>query len=594
MRHVGIVNAHAAANATISGVQKAIATPQSNLRLNRAARLWLLAFALMVVALFLIANRGAYRSFFSDDDFDNLSQGRDAPLLYYGKMVLSPKFGGDTNFRPVAALYYWAMPRVFQLHFGPYIGAIHVLHLLNVLLMWLVARSLRVSRMGACAAALLFSFHMGVFSVYWAPMYVFDLLCGTFVLFALLAYLHQKIFLSVICFWLALKSKEVAILLPVALAAYEFWLGGKRWKRLIPFFTITAVIGLEALVFNAHRDNDYSLRFTPHALWTTVQFYAPRITLLPLTLALIAIAAVIALPFVTKNRVVLMGIMTFLAMLSPSLLLPGRLFGAYLYVSLIGLAIAISAVERPAWLAIFFVLWIPWNYRQMRIDRNHELATAGERRTWFNGVAEFVRAHPEPTTFVYAGAPGGMAPYGFTGALNSLHSPAASITTVWVDAPEAWSALAAPDVVFISWDAPKVTVLPRMPDVSYVHPGHLGPLWQLESGWIEDGGKFRWTAPRATARLATLPGAREFELVVNVAPLYIREMHEGNIDVSLNHQHIGTAVMREAKPTTYRFPAPAGLKDPVEVEFTVSPPLPDPNGSAKLYGAPIAAFGFVQ
>ncbi len=558
------------------------------------ARLWLLGFALVVVALFLIANHGAYHSFFSADDLDNLSQGRTADLDYYGRMLLSPKFGGDTNFRPMAALYYYVMPRVFQLRFGPYVAVIHALHLLNVLLLWLVARSLGASRVGACAGALLFAFHMGVFSVYWAPMYVFDLLCGTFVLLAFLAYLHQKIFLSVICFWLALKSKEVAILLPLGLAAYEFWLGGKRWKRLIPFFTITAVIGLEALVFNAHRDNDYSLRFTPHALWTTVQFYAPRITLLPLTIALIACAALLALPFVTKSRLALMGIITFLAMLAPSLLLPGRLFGAYLYVSLIGLAIAISAIGRPAWLAIFFVLWIPWNYRQMRIDRNNELAAAGERRTWVNAVADFVRAHPEPSTFVYAGLPGGMAPYGITGALNALHSPTASIKTVDVDAPEVWTALAVPDVVFISWDAPKVTILPRMPDVSYVHPGHLGPLWQLESGWIEDGGKFRWTAPRATARLATLPGAREFELVVNVAPLYIRELHEGTIDVSLNHLHIGTAVMREAKPTTYRFPVPGDLKDPVEVEFTVSPPLPDPNGSAKLYGAPIAAFGFVQ
>jgi hypothetical protein len=557
----------------------------------------LLVFALAVASLFLVANRGAYRGFFPDDDLDNLAQGRQADLLYYGKMLLSPKFGGDTNFRPAAGFYYWAAPRLFGLRFKPYIGTIHAIHLLNVLLVWLVARSLKASLAGACAAALLFAFHMGAFLIYWAPMYVFDLMCATFMLLAVLTYINQRLFLSVVFFWLALKSKESVILLPLVLAAYEYWFGDRRWRRLIPFFTMALVIGVEALVFNAHRDNAYSFRFGPAALWTTVRFYSQKLTLLPLAYALGVCAALVATPLNTSNRMVRFGVFTFVAMLAPMLLLPGRLFGAYIYVAVAGLAIAISAVSRPVWLIAFFVLWIPWNYRQMRIDRNVELAQADDRRAWFQPVAEFVRSHPEATTFVYSGAPETMAPHGIAGALSALHAPGTTIKAIWEGVPdrqELQAALAVPDVVVIAWDVHKSIVMPRVPDVAYVRSNHAAPLWQLGDGWIDEGYRFRWIEPHATARLATLPAAKSFELVVNVAPIYIEQLHEGRIEVSLNHRHVGFALMREAVQTTYRFPVPEDLTSPVEVEFQVAPPLKDPAGSTKLYGAPIAAFGFVK
>ncbi len=70
------------------------------------------------------------------------------------------------------------------------------------------------------------------------------------------------------------------------------------------------------------------------------------------------------------------------------LVLPGRLFGAYLYIPLIGLAIAISATTRPVWLALFFAVWIPWNYHQRRIDGRAELAAANQRRAWFRPVTQ--------------------------------------------------------------------------------------------------------------------------------------------------------------------------------------------------------------
>ena len=56
----------------------------------------------------------------------------------------------------------------------------------------------------------------GAMDAYWKPMYVFDLFCTTFCLASILLYAHGRWILSFIAFWLAYKSKELAVMLPVA------------------------------------------------------------------------------------------------------------------------------------------------------------------------------------------------------------------------------------------------------------------------------------------------------------------------------------------------------------------------------------------
>ena len=51
------------------------------------------------------------------------------------------------------------------------------------------------------------------------------------------------------------------------------------------------------------------------------------------------------------------------------LVLPGRVSGAYLYVAMIGVAIAAAAyLARHAWwyTALFLAVWLPLNYEKMR------------------------------------------------------------------------------------------------------------------------------------------------------------------------------------------------------------------------------------
>jgi hypothetical protein len=551
----------------------------------------LLIFSICLVSFFFIANRAAYRGFFAEDDLDNIANARAAELSYYGKTLLKPMIARDSVFRPIPGLYYFAMARTARLQFTPYVAAIQWIHLINVLLIWLLARTLGASRLGASAAALFFVFPAAVFTVFWRPMYVFDLICATFCLLTLLAYLRGPWLLSIVLFWLALKSKELAIFLPVALLAYEWFFGKRRWIRVAPFFAVSALFGIWALVYNVGRDDAYSLRFTPAAVWSCIQFYAPKLVLGP---AWAGIAAILAALLFARNQLVRWGLVTFFSLMLVLLVLPGRIAGAYLYAPFIGLAVAISAMKRPAWIVVFFALWIPWNYRQLRLDRRAELAAADERRGWFMPVAAYLNRHPETNTFVYHDRPETLAVFGVTGALKSLRPPEEPPVVVDAESPEGIAALANPHAVVIAWDRASRTarVPPRQSDVAYIRMDRTAPLWQLGEGWLDINETFRWIGPHATARLNRPMDAKTFEVITYVPGVYLDAVHKGSIAVGLDHVPIGKGALDKDGQAAFRFAIPPGKAGPVDVEFDVAPAMKDPAGGTKVYGIPMIAFGF--
>ena len=561
-----------------------------SIQLSTRARILLVGFGLTLAVFFFLANRAAYQGFFTDDDFDNIANARESFLPDYLRALIRPSLGGDGNFRAAAYFYYFGMVRVAGLRYRPYIAGIHVVHLINIALVWALARALGAAPLGACAAAFLFVFHAAAFSIYWTPMYVFDLLCGTFTLASVLAYIRGRMAVSLIFFWLAMKSKEVAVLLPVLLATYELLLAERRWKRVLPFAAISAIFGIPALISNTHRDNDYTLRFTIAAIRHCASFYASQLLLMPF-----AGFALLAIPFVFRNRLVRLGAVTFLLFLAPLLVLPGRLFAAYLYVPLIGVSIALSAVNRAIWLAAFFAAWMPWNYYHLRLDRRAALASARERRTWFAPIASFMQTHPDVDTFVYENAPESLAYYGVAGAVRNLRNPNFTTRVAWAGMPQFASYLKEPHLVLLAWDQQRqiLTVVPRAPDVSYINLSPRAPIWQLISGWQAAAESFRWIEPHARARLLRPANAHVFEVVVYVSPFYIEHLHQGRLALSLDHVPVGSGVFDQAVPTTFHFEVPPGPEGSVEVEFTVAPPLKDPSGSGYL-GIPIAAFGFAS
>lgn len=378
------------------------------------------ALLLATAALFLIANRAAYRGYFQDDELNNIAWTRDLPALDYATAILTPRFF-DNNFRPVGHFYFREMSLLHGLDFPRYLPVLHLAHLLNVWLVWLIARRLGIGPLPASLGTLFFAFDMAAFDIYWKPMYVFDLFCATFCLLAIYLYMRRRYVLAFCAFWLAYKSKELAVMLPVVLACYEFWFAKDRnWKRLVPFFAASLAFGLQGLLLNPNTDNDYTFRFTPAAFWKSLTFYASRILLIPY-----AGFALIALPLLVRDRRLWFGAATMALFFVPLLFLPGRLFAAYCYLPLAGVALMASTVaSMPPFtpvVALLCVLWIPLNIIHLRRNRRDTLAADADARVYVSALQTFRQTSKTPRLFLYDGLPANFNWWGVDGALRFLY-----------------------------------------------------------------------------------------------------------------------------------------------------------------------------
>src|SRR5713101_7421445 len=313
------------------------------------------ALTVAAVAIFLLLNRAAYKGYFQDDDLDTLGWARALPASEFLGYLITPRLS-PTNFRPVGAFYYHALETAFGLDFPKYVIVLHGLHLFNIWLVWLLARKLGIGPWGAAAGAFFFGFHAVLMDAWWKPMYVFDILCATFCLLTVLLYAYGRWILSLIAFWLAYKSKELAVMLPVVLACYELWFGQRRWKRLIPFFAVSLLFGIQAALLPVHRGTRYEMQLGVGALATTIRFYSSQLFLLPYAGLLL-----LALPFFIRDRRLWFGLAAMSLLLIPLLLLPGRLYAVYWYAPLIGAALMLASLAdgHYRWaVMLLLALWV--------------------------------------------------------------------------------------------------------------------------------------------------------------------------------------------------------------------------------------------
>lgn len=552
-----------------------------------------LALILAVALLFWIANRGAYRGFFQADELDSLSWTPQVPVAVFAKDLVNPVYNAR-NFRPVGHFYFRIMSRAFGLDFGKYLPFLHLLHLLNVWLLWMVLRNMGASPFAAGAGALFFAFHMAVFDVYWKPMYVFDLFCATFVLLSFLFWIKRRWVLSLLAFWLAYKSKELAVMLPAVLACYELWYGKRQWRPLIPFFLVSVSFGLQGIFRNPNQDNDYAFRFTLAAVATSAQFYAAELFGIPF-----AGFALLALPAIRRDRRAWLGVAATVLFFVPLIFLPGRLFNAYWYVPLIGVAMALSSLADARYgrlAAVCLAAWLPWNYLDLRDYRRQKLAEDAECRDYVGQLQAAAPSLQGIATFLYHGLPPSFHPWGTQGALHYL-LPDANIKLYPMDEPGANVLLQGPSAATLVWVERnhKLWIAAHnsdTPDTTYVMMNELTPVWQLTGGWfgLEEG--FRWAAPHATARLYRTARATQFEVVLNMGPQMLAALGHTDFSVRLNGVPLGTARLTELGIHTLHWPLPPGPPGTVEAEFQADPPFHGGNDPRTL-GAAVVSFGFL-
>ena len=392
---------------------------------------------------------------------DNLSWATVIPLSDFGAAFVKPTFD-TSNFRPVGHIYFALMGRAFGLDFPPYMTPILAIHLVNALLLWLLLRRLGIDGWPALAGVAFFTLSASALDAYWKPMYVFDLLCTTFSLACILLFAYRRWVLSFVAFWCAYKAKELAVFLPIVLLAYEYYFGRRRFLVLIPFFLVSLSFGLQGLILNPNKNNDYTFRFSLNALRATIPFYTQRFLLFPFSGLLL-----LPLAFI-RDRRVWFGLIATLCFLFTLLFLPGRLFEAYTYLPLACATIALSAAAtrlHPRWVLIALILWLPWNIRQLRRESRAMLAFDDAAAAYVDQLTAWAPKHPEIRTYIFNGMPGAYHHWGVTGAWNLAHHTV-GYPAYWYEWPDAVKALATDAVAVGTWN-PKTAAL----DIRIHSPG---------------------------------------------------------------------------------------------------------------------------
>lgn len=551
-----------------------------------------LVLFLAIVALFLVVNRAAYKGYFTDDDFDHLSWTRHAPVLEFAKGLLSPAYQSN-NFRPAGHLFYHEEANFFGFDFKKFLAATHVLHFLNIWLLWLLARRLGAQPFAAAAGCALFALHTGYFEAVWKPAYIFDILCTTFCLLSLLCYTRGRWVLSFICFWLAYKSKELAVMLPFVLVCYEIWYGKKRWKPLAFFFLASFSFALQALVLspNTGEDNPYTFHFTLDALILTSVFYAGRVFLVPYLGYAVPVAARFG-----RNRLVWFGAAAMVLFFVPMLFLPGRIETAYCYLPFTGLALALTGAAEmwhPAVIVAFLVLLAPLELHDLRHQRSDKLAKDEQARTWVTTWSKYAAGAGPVDVFVWNGAPNGFGAFGMEGAIKCLY-PRDHFQIRSYEKPPVHPA--ADRETFLTWNSGMHTLdivehTPETRDASYIDTNSATPVWQLGDGWSNPEGGFRWIAPVSTTRLDRPAEASRFEMRVLANDPLLQISGAVNIKASIGDAELAPQKITKAGWQTLQWNLPASTPGPVQVTIQTDPPY-HPAGDPRTLGIAVGSLGF--
>ncbi len=417
--------------------------------------------AIAIVVVFVALNSRVYDGYFQDDELDNLGWATVLPYSEFATAFVKPTFD-VANFRPVGHIYFAVMGRAFGLDFAPYMTPILAIHLINALLLFLLLRRLGIGQWHSLAGVAFFTLSASALDAYWKPMYVFDLLCATFSLVSILLFAYRQWILAFVAFWCAYKAKELAVFLPMVLLAYEYWFGRRRFVVLIPFFAVSLSFGLQGLILNPNKNNDYTFRFALNSLKATLPFYARRFLFFPGSGFLLLPLALI------RDRRVWFGLFAMACFFFTLLFLPGRRFEAYTYLPLACASIALAAAAtrvKPIWIAAALLLWLPWNVRQIWRESKTKLADDDQAAVYVQKVLVWAPKHPEIRTYIFNGLPGAYHHWGAVAAWNLAHHTV-GFPAFAADWPDAKKALATETVAVGTWHRESATL-----DIQIHSPG---------------------------------------------------------------------------------------------------------------------------
>ena len=365
-----------------------------------------------VLLLPVVSNRDAYRSYFDSDDLGTANWARFSPLTDYLRDVPNLIY---PNGRPLGYFYYGVLLRSAGLHFPPWSIVLQCIGVVNVAMLWMLLRKLNFGVVEAALGCLFFGSGSALFDAWWRPAFIYDVLVTSFALLTLLAWIHRKGVLSFLAFWLAMRAKEIGIVLPAVLLGYEMILGERRWKRTLPFWIPAVVYGASGAWFSLHAPHSpYTLALG--GMWPAAKFYASRLfgiryagfALLPLVL-------------VIRDRRLYFALGAILCELGIYFLLPERVLSVYLYTAATtaAIVIAVLAVRYSRATILAVLLWAAWQYTLTRKQAATMLADAADRRAY----AEAVQQAPDAPAYAYGEPPRSFGFFGGEYVIRIYHHP---------------------------------------------------------------------------------------------------------------------------------------------------------------------------
>jgi len=260
------------------------------------------AFLIILVLILLTYSNSFRNQFVWDDDFLIVRNPYIRSPSSISKILSKELFFSipvwRSYYRPLQTLSYALDYSIFRLNPWGFHLANILLHFLNALLVLKLLNLLAKDNFVALAGAILFSLHPAQVE---AVTYVSgraDLLLGVFFLSSLILYIihynyplpkRSHLYLtSLLLFLLSLLSRELALILPFILIAFDFFNKKIRLSRYIPYFFIAIVyLSVRLLISSVTRHSLFTFKDTiilnPIKLFKVIITYA-KIVILPVNL----------------------------------------------------------------------------------------------------------------------------------------------------------------------------------------------------------------------------------------------------------------------------------------------------------------------
>ncbi len=280
------------------------------------ARQQAVAASLVIVGMFYYFARPGLTYYFTDDDVMNLRRAWPTPV----HQLLRQTFTFDPNgYRPAGLLFYRSMFSLAGLDPRPFHWVCFAFLVINLALLFLLAKTLTNSNEIALLATLIGCFHSRMDVLYFTASTIYDILCYTFYFTFLLCYIHYRrktpLLVFIVLDVLALNAKEMAVTLPVMIAAYELlyrspalsakWLLGEG-RVLLASTLLTAVFCIRKLAGATPLVTSYRPQFSFGRLFDNWQSYLSQMvysTRLPPRGVVVAIwILLVAVAFLLKSK----------------------------------------------------------------------------------------------------------------------------------------------------------------------------------------------------------------------------------------------------------------------------------------------------